>query len=414
MEPRKIDAILGDAPISLDLTDEPQDMNLTETADALCAAFPEPGALDDLETQLLSQSGQASLFAHVAVKLARSKQLLRSLKGPHHVSIVFAVYKERSRIQTRQENPLGEDFLIRKISQLEWLSSANADFTWDMSLVDDGDPEETGKLAEQILAKHGSADNVKVLYLDEAIRDQLPVTSPMTDSSQSQKGGSIAYGMWNAVQRERPNHAVIFTDADLSTHLGQVGLLVDKIFNDGFDAAIGSRREAKSVVVKQGVRNQRGKLFIYLWKQLVPNLHYIVDTQCGFKAFRADTVRAIIEDLGEKKFAFDIELLLKTELRRQDSIAKVPIAWIDSEAASTTTDLEPYLPMLKAVAAMYRKYLPPNANSTSFAEFIDALDQSQWARLVELVPDGIASAEPADFGSTQLVTSDELRALAQS
>jgi hypothetical protein len=49
--------------------------------------------------------------------------------------------------------------------------------------------------------------------------------------------------------------------------------------------AIGSRREPDSVVVKQGTRNDRGKLFIYLWKRMVPVLGDIIDTQCGFKAF---------------------------------------------------------------------------------------------------------------------------------
>ena len=51
------------------------------------------------------------------------------------------------------------------------------------------------------------------------------------------------------------------------------------------EAVIGSRREEASIVVKKGVRNLRGKLFIYLWKRLIPNLNYVVDTQCGFKAF---------------------------------------------------------------------------------------------------------------------------------
>ncbi len=73
--------------------------------------------------------------------------------------------------------------------------------------------------------------------------------------------------MWDLAQKDHSKkHIVVFTDADLSTHLGQLMLLADPIVNQGKLTAIGSRREKQSVVVKQVARNNRGKLFIYLWK----------------------------------------------------------------------------------------------------------------------------------------------------
>lgn len=219
--------------------------------------------------------------------------------------------------------------------------------------------------------------------------------------------------MWEAAAEHRPNHVVLFTDADLSTHLGQCGLLMAPLLTGGADAAIGSRREPTSVVVKTGTRNTRGKLFIYLWKRLFPELGALVDTQCGFKAFTADTVRAVAGEMLEKQFAFDIELLLKTELRRADAITKVPVAWIDSEAASTTTDLQPYLPMLRKMAEMSRAYLPSRDEAAAFAGFIDGLDDEAWSRLVEAVPEAIATREPHTFGDWNDVTVDELAAAAR-
>jgi hypothetical protein len=175
------------------------------------------------------------------------------------------------------------------------------------------------------------------------------------------------------------------------------------------EAAIGSRREPHSVVIKQGVRNTRGKLFIYLWKRIIDVLQDVVDTQCGFKAFGADTVRAIVPDLLEKKFAFDIELLIKTRLRRTDSITRVPIAWIDSEALSTTTEIQPYLPMLQAMVKMYRIYLPRNESADEFAAFISDLDEPAWDRLLDNIPEGITKREPAEFSGFSGVTAVELR-----
>lgn len=409
MDQEELDALITGSPESLNLTDEEHLEQVKIAADSLFALYPGQESLEQLEAQLAARKDQIPLFLHLAVKLAKSKRIIASIDHRHHISVIFAVYKERIRIQTSEVHPLGENFLLRKIAQLEWLFDPFPNFSWDLTLVDDGDPENTGVIAEQIIASQRLQDSVKVLYLEEAIRRNLPVTRPLTSADQSQKGGSITYGMWAAAQKDHPGQIIVYTDADLSTHLGQTGLLVDGLAHQGMDAAIGSRREDLSIVVKKGVRNTRGKLFIYLWKRLIPNLNYIVDTQCGFKAFTADTARAVVDDLIEKKFAFDIELLLKTELRRPGSIRKVPIAWIDSEAASTTTDLEPYLSMLQGIVAIYRKYLPKNPEAESFARFIDSLDDARWRRLVANIPSEITSRDPADFGNYNPVSADDLQ-----
>ncbi|MDX1417631.1 MAG: hypothetical protein R3293_25735 [Candidatus Promineifilaceae bacterium] len=398
MSPRNlIEHFVENAPAALDLTDEVHLAQVLEWADALLLEYATLQEIDNLEAQLVAQKDQYPLMVHLAVKLAKSKRLVASLAHPVHVSVVFAVYQEHERIRTREENAVGENFLIRKIGQLSWLFDDFPGFSWDMFIVDDGCPDQSGRIAQQILAEKYDGDNVHVLFLEEAIAQQLPVTRPLRSTSESRKGGSIAYGMWYAAQANRGNHVILFTDADLSTHLGQTGLLLDGIINLDNNAAIGSRREPASVVVKTGVRNVRGKLFIYLWKRMVHILGYITDTQCGFKAFRAEVVREIIDGLIEKKFAFDIELLLKTDLIRHHSIEKVPIAWIDSEAASTTTAIQPYLTMLQGIAAMYHRYLSPNQESTAFANFVDSLTEESWAELVEHVPAAIAKREPAEF-----------------
>jgi hypothetical protein len=198
--------------------------------------------LDDLEQHLFRGEPKPSLGPRVSVKLARAKALVQRLRGPRHLSVVFAVYKEHQCILPRSEHEIGEDFLRRKLRQLEWQFDCSPEFGWNLS--------------------------------------------------------------------------VVYTDADLSTNLSQVGLLIDGIERGGADAAIGSRRQPTSVAVKRGQRNVRGKLFIFLWKRLLSPLRYITDTQCGFKVFRAEVVRDMLADVREKKFAFDLELLLKTELRR--------------------------------------------------------------------------------------------------
>ncbi|MBT3321797.1 MAG: hypothetical protein HN392_05885 [Anaerolineae bacterium] len=396
---------------NLDLTNSAHLEKVLEIAEKMLLDFSTSTAIAEFEKVLIEKKDEHPLMVHLAVKLAKSKRVLLSISKPAHITIVFAVYKEHNRIRTKEEHPHGENFLLRKIKQLNWLFNDMPNFSWDMTIVDDGDPEKSGEIAQEILAEKYAGNNVKVLFLEEAIQKGVPVTHPMQSASESRKGASIIYGMWDAIQQKKRNHIVVFTDADLSTHLGQVGLLIEPIIKNRKDSAIGSRREKESVVVKKGARNNRGKLFIYLWKRMLPNLSYIIDTQCGFKAFTAETVACITPDTIEKQFAFDIELLLKTELHHKDSIEKVPIAWIDSEAASTTTDIQPYLSMLKSTAKMYRKYLPENESSSKFADFILSLAEEKWNLLLSNIPEEIKKREPLDFNEYQGISVNDLKAI---
>lgn len=406
-------SLTGSAPARLDLTDAAHQDLVTGVADGLLAAGPDGDSLQSLESDLLLSAGPAPLAAHLGVKLARGRRAVLDLAKAAHLSVVFAVYREERRILGRDQDPLGEDFLRRKVAQLDWLVRGTGT-TWDMVVVDDGCPAGSGRIAAEIVEAEGLQDRVKVLFLADAIAAGDPVTRPLATPDDSRKGGSIALGMDHAARRLRGNHVILFTDADLSTHLGQSGLLMQGILDQGYDAAIGSRREAASVVVKQGVRNDRGKLFIYLWKRLFALLDGIVDTQCGFKAFRGERVPALVDGLLEKKFAFDIELLIRTEQHRPGAILRCPVAWLDSEALSTTTDLQPYLPMLQAMVKMYRTYLDADPAADEFAAFIEGLDEDAWARLVENIPAAITQREPAQFGGFSGVSARGLRAAAGS
>ncbi|MBF0370165.1 MAG: hypothetical protein HQL52_11980 [Magnetococcales bacterium] len=410
--PSQLLPLIEQAPSTADLATPEQLALVQQMADGLLEHRPEASAIEALEKKMADHRPDYPLAAHLAIKLARSRQALESLETPLHLSVIFAIYKEHTRILTREEHPHGENFLRTKIDQLNWLCQGLAGVTWEMVLVDDGCPEGSGELAQKILLEKQDQENVRVLFLAEAIRMGLPVTDPMVTTDDSRKGGSIAYGLWEATREPKPNQVVIYTDADLSTHLGQCGLIAEGIVKQGADAAIGSRREPLSIVVKGGSRNERGKLFIYLWKRMLPNLAEIIDTQCGFKGFRADVARKIVQGLTEKKFAFDIELLLKVQLNRPGAIVKIPVAWIDSEAASTTTEFQPYLKMLKSITGFYRTYLPPTPHAEPYAELIEQMDSEGWKRLLDPVPEGIVQREPIAFKDYHGVSAQMLARIA--
>ena len=361
--------------------------------------------LDQLETRLMEEGAQVD--EQTAVKLARSKSYVDAYAGPLHVSVVFAMYRETERMLRPDQHPHGEDFINRKAAQLRWLFGD--DERWDLVMVDDGCPDGSGDRADSIIEDQGLG-SARVLFLEDAIGDGHPTVADLTSTDQSRKGGSILFGMYEAAAQSRPGHVVVYTDADLSTNLGQVGLLVEAISN-GATCAAGSRREPTSVVVKGGSRNDRGKLFIYIWKQMLPQLREMIDTQCGFKGFPGDSIPALTTDTIEKRFAFDIELLLRSALGSSQSIARVPVAWVDSEEASTTTDLEPYLDMLQAVTAMYRHYSERADRPEQFARLVERMDAGDWQKLVELAPTEIVDREPMEFATWSGVDASQLEAL---
>ncbi|MCA0153149.1 glycosyltransferase [Winogradskyella vincentii] len=389
--------LIENCPKKVDLTNKRHLGIITETVEIILEDL-DIQEIEKIEQQLISKNDDSLIFILLSFKIAKSKLLTSKITEPLKISVVFAVYKEHNRILKKSEHPHGEDFLLRKVNQLQWLFNDQPLITWELIIVDDGCPEGSGKIAQDIIDKNNLNDQVRVLFLADAIEQGQAVVKSLTSTRDSQKGGSIVYGMWNAIQQKTTdNSIVIYTDADLSTHLGQLMLLVDPLLHQNKLVALGSRRESNSVVIKKGVRNNRGKLFIYLWKRLIPNLGDIVDTQCGFKAFKAEIIPHIINDLIESKFAFDIELLLKTELFKKGSIIKIPIAWIDSEEASTTTDLQPYLSMLKSIAMMNKRYFHKQKKDNEFVSFIESLNEERFNILLDNIPRNITIRNPDEF-----------------
>ncbi len=410
-----MESLFESLPIQVDLRDPDHLALIDETVSTLVSRHGSKEELEALEKELLGRQGPTPVFALLVLKIAKSRLIVVDISETVTLSVVMAVYKEHNRILQNHEHPHGEDFLRKKAAQLETLLGDQANFSWRLIVVDDGCPEGSGKIAREIVQSEGMEDRAQVCFLEEAIGEGVPAVKALNSTDDSQKGGSIIYGMWHAAQQPADGeHIIVYTDADLSTHLGQVGLLVEPIIRKKKDVAIGSRREPDSVVVKQGTRNDRGKLFIYLWKRMVPVLGDIIDTQCGFKAFRQETLQEILEDLLEYRFAFDIELLIKSRQLRPDGLAQRGIAWIDSDALSTTTDLQPYLPMLKAMVLMYRQYLTANSAADQYAAFIDGLDEAGWAVLQENIPTEITKREPAEFSGFAGVSVEDLARAANS
>jgi glycosyltransferase involved in cell wall biosynthesis len=398
-----IENFINKCPSHTNLTDS----NLFRKIEA-CAENLQSNELDQLDQQL-SASNLTTYNAVLAVKLAKSKNAINRLHKNVHITFLFAIYKETERLSFAYETTLGEDCLNEKVRQIEWLVAGLPNITWDLLIVDDGCPDKSGLKAQEIANRSVYRDQIRILFLQEAINANSPLAGQLKSTADSQKGGAILYGLRYAASLKRKNNIILYTDADLSSHLGMTGLLAEAIVKDHKSLAIGSRREKTCFTLRSEFRDHRGKLFIYLRRRLLHPINYISDEQCGFKAFDALFLDNFLEKVLETKFSFDVELLLRTELKKPNSIAQIPIAWMDSDEASTTKDLEPYVPMLNRMVDFYEYYLPTNDEAEDFKIFIRDLTDETWDHLIHHIPDAIKKWDPIKTIQFNEVSTDELK-----
>ncbi|MBW2337605.1 MAG: glycosyltransferase family 2 protein [Deltaproteobacteria bacterium] len=309
-------------PLHMDLTDPAYERRAFETAALLMDLYPEEDELRAVDRHIVIEQQKHPVMLHLGSKLALSKMSLKSLSAPIFSSFVVAMYKENNRIRTITEHPAGEDFLRRKVAQLKWLFEGEIDKKWELVFVDDGCPEKSGEIAESIIRQEGYS-NVRVLFLADAIAEGSPVAKGLTSTDDSQKGGAIQYGMWSVIREQHDNarHIVIYTDSDLSTNIAQAGLLLHQLENQNRMCTIGTRYDTGGVyctpVGAQGLTNYDHTMLVFrhfIRTKLLPQLGEVVDTQCGFKAFKAEVLKKMLERMTDKRFSFDMELLLLTAL----------------------------------------------------------------------------------------------------
>jgi hypothetical protein len=334
-----------DMPLSMDLTDSEQERRAIDIADLLLDLYPLEEELRRVDSRLIIEHRKYPVILHLALKLALSKLSLKSISAPVFNSFIVAMYNVHNRIRTNEEHPSGEDFLRRKVSQLKWLFEDEIDKKWELIFVDDGCPKKSGEIATEIIHQE-KYNNVRILFLADGIEEGVPVTKELKSTSDSQKGGAIQYGMWSAIQEHQGHdrHIVFFTDSDLSTNIAQAGLLLRQLEDQNRVCAIGTRYSAGSVYCTpkgaMGVTDHDRLMLVFrhfIRSKLLPQIGEIIDTQCGFKAFKAEILKIALEQMTDKRFSFDMELLLLTALQcgsRDNFIGEAPIVWVESNEES--------------------------------------------------------------------------------
>ena len=170
---------------------------------------------------------------------------------------------------------------------------------WEIRVVDDGSGDQTASVV-----RAAAALNPRIVLQQEPHRG---------------KGGAVRAGLLAARGDFR-----FMCDADLSMPPEELPRFLPPV-QQPFDVAIGSREGAGARRVGEPLRRHLiGRVFNYLIQMIATR--GIADTQCGFKMFTADAVRAIFPHTTLDGWAFDVEVLCIARalgLR----IVEVPIEW---------------------------------------------------------------------------------------
>lgn len=238
-------------------------------------------------------------------------------QGEVDLSVIVPAYNEAERIGKTLTRL--HDFL------------AQSALTWEVLVVLDGPKDRTPEIVRQLALQDAA---LKIIER----------------SVNRGKGLTVREGMLQACGRIR-----LFTDADNSTDIAHFDKM-KPLFDQGFDVVIASRNSldvdgAEQAVSQAWYKRAIGRLGNRIVQQLaVPG---IWDTQCGFKAFRAEAALRIFSQTTIERWGFDIEVLaLARALKLRVGI--IPAHWINDQRSHVR--LADYLRVLADTFAVRRNF----------------------------------------------------------
>lgn len=404
----KLEKIAKQAKHEFDLTKASDQTSLYSLSEEILAL-----SVSQEELEEIAYRSDTALEFRIAAKLVESKKYISTVTKPLKIGIVFAMWGEHNRLKTKtKDNPNGEDSLRVKLEQIAWATKSSP-IDWTLYAVDDGDPHKSGKLAEEIAASHPLGKHVKVLYLADAVPTDSGSLKNLASVDDSRKGGAIIYGAQEALKDG--NDAVIYTDADNSVHLGQIGLLLKPYLEDGIEAVWGDRKNPQAVLVKQEARWGIGIVLLRHMQRMIGHAIFsqdISDTQAAFKLYSSKLLKGIIAEPAVYDFSFDSDWILAV-IAADEKFAKVPFAFIDSAAESASIAQGPmttWETLLKGLLKSIRKH--NIEHNLEMAKVLDEeiLSSKDLDLLINHLPAQLEDADNASLGNPELMSPTEIRA----
>jgi len=250
----------------------------------------------------------------------------------------------------------------------------------------------TGKSFEVIAVSDGSTDGSQLAASLGHAQVRL-ITLPQNRG----KGAALRIGM-----AEARGTYVGFIDADGDLPARLIPSLVAITQDDRPDIVLGSKRHPDSEVVYPLMR----RLYSVTYQALIALLFRlpIRDTQTGLKLIRRETMTAVVPRMVEKRFAFDLELLVVARHLGYRRFVEAPV--VIGQRFTSTVSLRSVKGMIQDTLAIFYRL-----------RILHFYDQAPPRRVPELeyvpgtfdIHDGAAGAEPMRTTSIDTAGHDQLQ-----
>lgn len=176
------------------------------------------------------------------------------------------------------------------------------------------------------------------------------------------KGGAVIEGF-----KAAHGKIVGYVDADGAISFTEISKVFDSV-GETTQVSVGSRWVKGSRLLKSQpmLRVILGRLYHYMSFALLGIK--VKDTQCGIKAFEANTVREVMDSVTLKNLSFDTAIIYHC-IRAGAKIAEVPIVWNDVDGSKVNPFKTAFIMFLSLLGIR----LANSRNKMKFSGIIDAV-----------------------------------------
>jgi glycosyltransferase AglD len=147
--------------------------------------------------------------------------------------------------------------------------------------------------------------------------------------------------------QEAQGSIVCYYDVDLATNMQHLPELIGAIRN-GYDVATGSRLMPDSDIVRTGGREIASRSYNFLVRLFLSST--LFDHQCGFKAFRKESIISILPKVQDQHWFWDTELLVRAQ-RKGCRVMEFAVHW--RAGKGTTVRMKDIFTMGKAILRLW-------------------------------------------------------------
>ncbi len=206
------------------------------------------------------------------------------------VSVVFPAYNEVNYL----------DSAVQKTTQAldEFTSS------YEIIIAEDGSNDGTAEHSEEL--------SQKFPYVRHIHREKRLGRGTALKNAFKQSNGKI----------------IVYMDLDLATDLKALKPLVEAITIEGYDFSTGSRMLPQSKVERSLRRSISSKTYNFLVRKMLGSK--LRDHQCGFKAFKRDSVLQLLDEVEATHWFWDTEILVRAQ-RHGFKVKEIPVKWLSGK-----------------------------------------------------------------------------------